>query len=340
MALNQWLFLIAVAVPLAAQQVQVRTVPAIRMPGLVDSNSPVWWSEGTWFSLTSSGTSQLATGSIFPWEDGHAHRVRVEPAEDKRFWIESVWQDESGILYAWYHHEPGDLCSNGITAPKIGALISYDNGVTFADLGFVLEAPDPVNCDAKNGYFGAGHGDFSVILDRDRRYFYFLFGNYGGDLSGQGIAVARMAVEDRDNPTGAVWKYYGGTWFEPGLGGLVTPVWPATKGWQEEDSDSFWGPSIHWNTKIEKFVVVMNRSCCTPKWPQEGVYLSFLNNLEEPWTWGTPARILSAEDIDSSPGYYVQVVGSEPGETDTLASQEPRLYVKGLSRWMLTFSKD
>lgn len=341
MALLQRLYLLAVAVPLAAQQLQVRTAPLVKIPGLVDSNTPVWWSDGTWFSVTSSGTSQLAYGTVFPWEDGYPRRVKVESEQRTRLWIEAVYQDDSGLLYGWYHYEPENVCeSTDITAPSIGAMISYDNGTTFIDLGIVLESSDPVDCNAKNGFFGSGHGDFSVIADRENNYLYFLFTNYGGNVAGQGISAARISFGDRDQPVGAVWKYYQGTWSEPGIGGQVTPVWPATTAWQESGTDSFWGPSIHWNTYLEKFVVVMNRACCAPRWPQEGVYAAIVNDLSDPTSWAYPSRILSARDIDSSPGYYVQVVGTEPGETDTLAGQQARLYVKGSSRWILVFSNN
>jgi hypothetical protein len=43
---------------------------------------------------------------------------------------------------------------------------SRDNGATWEDLGFVLTAPDDsLDCQALNGYFAGGHGDFSVALD-------------------------------------------------------------------------------------------------------------------------------------------------------------------------------
>ena len=111
----------------------------------------------------------------------------VTPRDHYPIWIESAWRDDDGSIYAWYHHEPGGVCpNNSLTAPKIGALVSTDGGVTFTDLGIILATGDPLNCDAENGFFAGGHGDFSVILDQDRRYFYFLFGNYSGPPEHQG----------------------------------------------------------------------------------------------------------------------------------------------------------
>jgi hypothetical protein len=324
--------------PLPAQKATVRLAPAVSMPSLIDSNAPVWWRDGVWYSLSSSGRSTRSFGTVFPWEED-LDRVRVQ-SEKQNLWIESVWQDDDGTLFAWYHHEPGGLCNTPITAPKIGAMISRDNGETFQDLGVVLESGDPVDCEAQNGFFGSGHGDFTVILDRERQYFYFLLGNYGGAPESQGIALARMRFEDRFEPLNKVLKWHEGEFKEPGMGGQVTAVWQAKSAWQRPDYDSFWGPTIHWNTHLQKFVILMNRACCEPGWPQEGVYISYVDNLADPASWRTPERLMSSDELDDSLGYYVQVVGTEPGETDTLAGEEARLYIKGYSRWMIRFSND
>src|SRR5204863_5309897 len=100
-------------------------------------------------------------------------------------------------------------------------LVSTDNGRSFHDLGIVLESGDSPDCSAKNGFFAGGHGDFSVILDHESEYFYFLYDNYGGGVSSQGVAIARMAFADRNDPAGAVWKFYAGDWTEPGVRGRL-----------------------------------------------------------------------------------------------------------------------
>ena len=140
----------------------------------------------------------------------------------------------------------------GLTAPRIGAVRSRDNGATWEDLGFVLTAPDgSLDCQALNGYFAGGHGDFSVALDAAREWLYIFFGNYAGDVSGQGVAVARMKWADRRAPAGKVWKRHAGGWTEPGIGGRVTPIFRARTAWQARDTDAFWGPSVHWNTYLD-----------------------------------------------------------------------------------------
>jgi hypothetical protein len=269
------------------------------------------------------------------WEDGEP---TVEPTSHYPLWIEGVWRDPEGSVYAWYHHEPTGVCGGKLTAPQIGALVSSDGGKTFQDLGVVLASGDPIDCSARNGFFAGGHGDFSVILDRESRYFYFLFSNYGGPAYSQGVAMARMRFEDRTHPQGAVTKYYQGAWTEPGVGGAVTPFLPAKIPWENSNADSFWGPAVHWNTFLQCYVVVLNRACCSPNWPQEGIYVAFGSDLSDVGTWTAPAKILDGSQIGFAPGYYPQIFGIGPGETDSLAGQSARFFVKGVSKWFISFS--
>jgi hypothetical protein len=323
---------------LPGQRVQVIAAPEMQLPSLVDSNSPAIWQGDRLRMAISANFPYFHSGaSIFEleydWE-----QPQYDPLDHFPFWIESMWQDPDGPILAWYHHEPETMCSPALTSPEIGALVSIDGGKTFVDLGIVLAAGDVPDCSSRNGFFASGHGDFSVILDRESRYFYFFFGNYGGAPEHQGIAVARLAYENRFYPAGNVWKFRDGDWYEPGIGGQVTPVFQAKVSWQAANTDSFWGPSVHFNTALNSYVMLLNRACCAPRWPQEGVYFAENIDLANPLAWTTPERILSARDINHSPGYYVQVIGLGPGETDTLAGEAARLFVKGISKWELLFT--
>lgn len=317
-----------------AQTVEVRPADPRYLPAPVDSNSPVFWSsDGRINVLTSTGTTLLSRGRDQFLYDNETEQVFID-SPHAGIWIEAAWQDDDGTLFAWYHHEPGGVCPDGkLTAPMIGALISEDEGRTFRDLGIVLASGDPADCKAENGYFAGGHGDFSVIFDEATNHFYFLFSNYAG--AAQGVTMARMAFEHRYDPVGAVSKYFEGAWTEPGVGGRVSAVLPAAKTWEHADADSFWGPSIHWNTYLNKWVVLLNRSCCKPMWPQEGIYVSYVTSLEDPASWSKPQKILS--DIGFGPGFYPQVLGLGAGETDRLAGQQSRLYIHGVSHWELVF---
>ncbi len=319
--------------PAAAQMAGLRPAPEAQMPAPVDSNSPAFWL-GSQFRIFNSTGSPVITAGRDQFTPDISQQVEVDSQEHFPMWIEAAWMDVDGTLYAWYHHEPGGLCNGQLTAPVIGALVSDDGGVSFTDLGLVLASGDSPDCSAQNGFFAGGHGDFSVVFDPVAQYFYFFFGNYGGLTAGQGIAVARMAYEDRQQPGTAVWKYYNGDWTEPGRGGRVTPVFPARAGWQQANTDSFWGPSLHWNTYLESWVMLINRSCCRPMWPGEGVYISFNPDLSDPRGWTSAERILA-----DPPAYYPQVLGTKAGETDSVAGETARLYLQGVSHWEIVFRR-
>lgn len=330
------LILALAAVTVAQAQIAyLRPVPPLTLPvPMVDGNSPGFWQDGRLRIYTSTGLPVSMSGvDLFSLQEDLP--PTVEPADHYPLWIEAVWPDDDGTVYAWYHHEATQVCAgNGLAAPSIGALVSTDGGSSFRDLGIVLSSGDPPDCRAQNGFFAGGHGDFSVILDQNREYFYFLFTNYGGLASSQGVAIARMAFKDRASPVGAVAKFYLSDWSEPGLGGMLTPFLPAVVPWNRSNTDSFWGPAVHWNTYLNTYVVLLNRACCRTNWPQEGIYVTFNPDLSKPAAWTAPAKVL-----DDPHGYYPQAFGVVTGETDTLTGQPARLLIKGESKWEILFSE-
>ncbi len=175
-----------------------------------------------------------------------------------------------------------------------------------------------------------GHGDFSVILGERREYFSFFFSNYDGGPQ-EGLAVARMPYAARARPVGQVVKYFAGHWSEPGLGGRVTPVIPAAISRAAVHADASWGPSVHFNTHLLHYVLLMTRSCRQPGWPPADIYVSFSPDLTNPASWISPAL------LRDQPGWYSQVFGSEAGESDSRAGRTARLYLGSDSRWPVEF---
>ena len=111
-----------------------------------------------------------------------------------------------------------------------------------------------------------------------------------------------MAYEDRFGPAGAVWKFRNGEWDEPGLGGHVTAIYPAQRSWEFADADSLWGPSVHWNTYLERYVVLMNHACCEAGWMQEGIYISYISDLADPANWGIQRSCSTERTLGSGQG--------------------------------------
>lgn len=329
----------------AGPKVVIRDAPEIKYPSQTDSNSPAHWDGDALYLFNSAGHPFRSFGP------GQFHLGEAQSVElDKNIpvaggqWIEATWKESDGTLYAWYHNEPPDLCpgsknqfSEALTAPRIGAMKSTDNGATWTELGFVLEAPEgTLDCSAKNGYFAGGNGDFSVMLDSQRQYLYFFFGTYAGDLAEQGVSIARMAWSDRDQPSGKVWKFSKGEWNEPGIGGHISPIFPAKINWREEDADAFWGPSIHWNTHLQTYVILLNRTRYKPGWPQEGVYVSYSSDLSNPKSWTEPERIIEGG------GWYPTILGvdTKARETDKLCGRQARLYMFGVSKREILFLRE
>jgi hypothetical protein len=170
------------------QSVTIQTAYPIRLPGgrlpeaqiddAVDCNSPVHWDEkGNMYVFTSVRHPFRSTGTnLYNLSKPSAkttinHRSGIDGGK----WLEATYRDSDGVLFGWYHNEPPPPCSNDehLSAPRIGAMFSRDEGMTWQDLGLVLEAPaDALNCQTKNFYFAGGNGDFSVMLDREKKYFY------------------------------------------------------------------------------------------------------------------------------------------------------------------------
>ena len=312
-----------------AQRAELRPANPIRLAGTSDSNSPVYREGGKFVVFQSYSLPLIVEGT------SQAGPLRARPVLLNSFahyplWIESVWADDDGALYAWYHHEQW-ICSSGLSAPVIGALVSRDGGNTFQDLGIILESGYPTDCSAKNGFFAGGHGDFTVLLDGSRQFFYFT--NYSGPADSQGVAVARLPFSARSRPIGQVLKFYQNNWTEPGLKGRLTAIMPAKASWTRADTDLFWGPSLHWNTHLQQFVMLLNRTCCEPGWPQEGVYVSYNPDLSIPTNWSAPVKLLDRDQAR----WYPQVIGRPPSGTDRLAGRIARFYMGGDSAFEIVF---
>ncbi|SRR6266498_1510353 len=304
--------------------------------GETDCNSPAHWDGGMLYVFHSAGHPWRSSGSDLFHLTNDYRRCQYDNQANGGRWIECTWQADDGVLYGWYHHEPGGLCpGTSLTAPRIGAVRSTDNGATWHDLGIILESPtNSVRCNTTNYYFAGGTGDFSAILDRRGQWLYFFVSTYTG-FAEQGVAVARLRWSDRDHPAGKVFKWQDGRWSEPGLGGHVTPIFPATRDWHGADADALWGASIHWNWHLRRYVILLNRAR-DANWTQEGVYVSFNRDLAQPSGWTPPQKILGDLRKDE---WYPQVIGLEAArrETDKLAGAAARLFLRGQSRWEILF---
>jgi hypothetical protein len=320
----------------AASNVRVSLTPLtpeVVLPSSVDSNSPLFWNDlGEMVLFTSFGRPFLSVGpelrSLTP-----VGAVFIEDETPGRKWMESVIRAGDGTLYGYYHAEPAGVCpESDLTAPRIGAALSLDDGQSWRDLGIVLTASlGDVRCDTSNSYFAGGVGDFSVALDRDERYVYFFFSNYSGESGEQGVSVARLLWADRDRPAGKLSKFFEGLWLEPGIEGRSTAIYAATRLWDRTDAESFWGPSVHWNTELRQWVMLLNYNVGS-SFDNEGIYVAFTPDLADPSLWSAPEKIVEGG------GWYPQVIGleSERG-TDKQAGREAWFCLHGVCGHRIAF---
>lgn len=224
--------------------------------------------------------------------------------------------------------------------------------VHWKDLGIILEAPPGFHdCGTTNRYFVGGVGDFSVMLDPDSRDLYIFFSAYLRPARLQGVAVARLLWADRDEPVGKVTVWRDGVWLparagrQPTSGGsssairwyypAATPVYPAAQSWHDDDwvVDAFWGPSVHWNTYLQQYVMLLNRAKDSEV-REEGIYVAFAPRLDDPRAWSAPRKILNGGS------WYPQVIGTEPGTgTDKVAGEVARFFMAGKSSHLIRFSR-
>ena len=328
--------------------------PPLDLPGEVDSNSPVVWSmlrgqRLVHITTSTAGQPSVASGARITRVVG-ASPVEFSSHPGHGVWMEAIVADQQDTWYGYYHNEiPADICDRpDLVVPRIGAARSTDHGITWEDLGIILEAPaGGESCGTTNTYFAGGVGDFSAVLDSSATNLYIFFSQYSASSFAQGTAAARLPWSARDRPVGRIDVWVDGAWLpaSSSLGeteGDPRLVWRYPSGtplvvperpWHDGDpvTDAFWGPSVHWNTALQRYVMLLNRTE-DDTFAQEGIYVSFAPSLDDPTLWSVPERLLAGGR------WYPQVIGLELGEgTDKLAGGVARFFVGGRSTHLIRF---
>jgi len=324
--------------------------PRLDLPAEIDSSNPAAWA-------LVDGAARLFVISSWGGIPVRASGASLESLREDRpvafashpghgVWMEAIIPDGSGAWYGYYHHErPADLCGRpDRQLPRIGAMRSIDNGQTWDNLGIVLDAPRGSEaCDSQNRFVLGGIGDVTAALDADGKDVYLYFSQYVRDGRLQGVAVARIAWADRDAPVGKASIWNDGAWLPASENASIDTGWEYPSGTplmrserpfhdRSGTNDVFWGPSIHWNTYLEQYVMLLNRAK-DDQFGQEGIYVSFSTTLQ-PRDWSAPAKIMNGGS------WYPQVIGGEAGAgTDRLAGRRARFFMTGRSERIIEFER-
>jgi hypothetical protein len=138
---------------------------------------------------------------------------------------------------------------------RIGLARSDDNGATWNRGPAIISGPpaDGFTCESEQFY---GAGSLTAVVDSTRTWVYVWFQHWGGAVWGDpfdGIKVARARIADGLGP-GTWWKYFEGSWSQPGLGGRATTVIPVPEPIRENDFAGI--ASVTWNSDFNLFVGV------------------------------------------------------------------------------------
>jgi hypothetical protein len=322
-----------------------------------DSNSPAVWDHidgrQSLFLITSvDGWPTLHIGNELPRLTART-RIEFHNSPVHGVWMEAIVPDVDGTWYGYYHNElPARVCDDDTrTIPRIGAARSRDFGETWEDLGVILEAPRGWHdCDSPNRYFVGGVGDFSVALDHDQQYLFFFVSQYGDRERTQGVAVGRLPWAYRDQPAGRMSLWWRDATWVPTIRArrgrgeaddapeyaypAGVPIYRVQAGWHNTTAvDAFWGPSVHWNTHLQQWVMLLNRAR-DAEWAQEGIYIAFSRSLSDPNSWSVPQRVIAGGL------WYPQVIGLDVGQgTDRLAGEFARFFMGGRSQYFIHFAK-
>jgi hypothetical protein len=182
------------------------------------------------------------------------------------------------------------------------------------------------DCSWRNGFFAGGYGDLCVVPDLRAEWLYLYFTSYHAEPRAQGISVARFPAGQGEPQ---LWCESG---WQRDMRLPPKPILRVERGWQHADPDAFWGPAVHFNRAIGRYLMLLNHTAGgAGDLRQEGIYVSSSRTLDDPTAWSRPLRLVEGG------AWYPQVVGLQAGGGDTEAGAVARFFMAGFSAWELEF---
>lgn len=290
-------------------------------------------------------------------------------------------KDVSGkTLYAIYHNEnypstlPYDSLNGqgykneywpqglqGPTSPaavcRIGIMKSTDGGRSWENKGLFIEDYQPrliLKPHNTSNTFAGGVGDPSAVASGE--YLYLFYGEYGypgvykeedysrdKEWTGQCISVARIHLNDLDNPQGKARRWNGQAFTVPydSIGQPIRSLQiPRESGGgpaSSPDGGFHWGPSVSWNTYLSCWVMMMGKVVGS-SWAGSSIHISFNRHQDlgialnsQDWT--------SPQLVYDRPGYFLWYPSLQPTNseadiknkyTSLLLGKRARLFIKNI----------
>ncbi|MDF1548700.1 MAG: T9SS type A sorting domain-containing protein [Bacteroidales bacterium] len=256
----------------------------------------MFWAE--FESHRSIGKSQFVEDQITldPTNAVFGSRCNYNTYDNGGSWLMSVFREQGDELIGFFHAEDHwyPHTSNDIAWKSLGVTYSTDEGKTWSTGSQIITSPTAKPATPTWG----GSGDCCVVWDHiNNRWMCYYQENW-----------ILMAISTDPKGAPGTWKkYYNGAFTEDGLGGQHTKL-PGLS------SASGGNPSVHWNTYLDKWVMVWHG------WSPPVIYISA---SADGVNWETPqAIILRTIDPTNGKVWYPTIIG----ETDTEAGQIAKIY--------------
>ena len=268
---------------------------------LPDENGYImFWAE--FESHRSIGTSQFVEDQIRlePSNAIFGRRGNFDTYDNGGSWLMSVFREEGDKLIGFFHAEDHwyPHTSNNIAWKSLGVTYSTDEGKTWSEGNQIITSPK----DKPETPEWGGSGDCCVVWDHFNNRWMCYYQEHN---------IYMAVSEDPKGAPGTWKKYYNGAFTEPGIGGQQTKVPGLTPGAN---------PSVHWNTYLEKWVMVWH-SWGTTAWTK----ISFSN---DGINWDTPQSIIGSEIATGGKAWYPTIIG----ETDVKAGQIAKIYYADMAK--------
>ena len=172
--------------------------------------------------------------------------------------IGGVYYHTDGIMYAFYHgedHEDMPQFPNGISGfyASVGLAISENNGLSFTKAGPVITCQKDKYWESFPDQPDRGSGAPCCIKSRDGNYLYAYYGDASRvDWRGVQIFMARADISSDPPVAGNWYKYYNGSFSQPGIKGLDSPVITVI----DKNYSSSGNPFVTYSDYLDKYIML------------------------------------------------------------------------------------